>query len=407
MIASLRTRIARLFHDGTYHPLEGRIVRDYNKTRNRSVSTRVICHAPFKNMYCNITGNVGACWLRFAGPGCDPDSYPGASLRDIWFGERYERLREHLRHDDLEYKCTVCKDNLLHGNFVTVLARAYDNTYRCRRFPVMMELELDNICNLECVMCNGTLSSSIRKNREGKPKVPSAYGRGFVEEIEEFIPSLREVRFNGGEPFLAEINFEVWERMLAKNPRIRIVVATNGTVLNRRVRELLERGAFHINLSIDSIRRETYEAIRKNAVFDQTMEHVRYFDRYCRRKGTAFVLLLNPMRQNWHEIPEFVRFCNEMDVPVWFNTIYRPYEFALWNLERPQLREIYEELARHEAEFSMDQGKGRHSRHNRNIYKTLVEQVKAWCDEPLSERPDVREDILRYDERECRPQQLV
>ncbi len=400
MAVSLVGRIARLVRSHHYEPLDPEIIKAYNRTRNRSVSKRVICHAPFKNMYCNITGNVGACWLRFAGPECDPDRYPENSLEEIWRGQRYKRLREHLRHNDLNYKCNVCKDNLYHKHFVTVLARAYDNSYRSRKFPVMMELELDNICNLECVMCNGILSSAIRKNRERLPKVTSAYGKAFVEELDQFIPYLREARFNGGEPFLADINFEVWERMLRKNPRLRIVVATNGTVLTPRVKELLERGRFHINLSIDSIKKDTYEAIRKNAVLEQTMEHIKYFHRYCRQKGTSLVLLLNPMRQNWSEIPDFVRFCNTIDVPVWFNTIYRPYEYALWNLERPFLKEIYEELRRHD--FPVISGSGQHSQHNRTIYRTLVEQIETWYKEPLSERDAVKEDILHYDERRTR-----
>lgn len=383
--------------ESCYDSLDADLVREYNKTRNLSVKKRLICHAPFKNMYFNITGNVGACWLRFAGPGCDPDHYPEQTIRGIWFGERYNRLRECLRHRDFGYKCNVCRDNLCHRNFFSLLAKAYDNSYRVRKYPVMMELELDNTCNLECIMCNGVLSSSIRRNREKKPRVRSPYDEAFVSQLEEFIPHLREARFNGGEPFLSDINFQVWERMLRLNPRIRIVVATNGTVLNEKVKDLLGRGRFHINLSFDSLDRTTYETIRKNASFEETMDHIRYFDSYCREKGTAFVVLLNPMRLNWREIPDFVTFFNKMNVALWFNTIYRPYHLSLWNLPPEELREIYEELSRHD--FPVIPGKGNHSHHNRNVYRSLVEQIRTWCEEPLGERHEVKEEILHYDGR--------
>lgn len=374
-------------------------LRAYNRSRNLSVSRRPVCHAPFKNMYFNVTGCAGACWLRFAGPESDPDKYPDRSIRQIWFGDRYNRLREHIRRGDFGYKCNVCEDNLRHGNFVSVLARAYDNNYRTRKYPVMMELELDNTCNLECIMCNGVLSSSIRVHREKKPRIRSPYDEAFVSQLEEFIPHLREARFNGGEPFLSDINFQVWERMLRKNPGIRIVVATNGTVLNERVRRLLARGRFHINLSFDSLDKPTYEAIRKNASFEETLDHIRFFDRYCREKGTAFVVLLNPMRMNWREIPDFVRTFNRMNVALWFNTIFRPYHLALWNLPQEELRQIHEELSRHD--FPVTEGKGNHSHHNRNVYRSLVEQIRTWCEEPLGERRKVRDDILHYDGQGC------
>jgi MoaA/NifB/PqqE/SkfB family radical SAM enzyme len=375
--------------------LDPDVMRAYNRSRNLSVNKRLVCHAPFKNMYFNVTGNVGACWLRFAGPESDPDRYPDKTIREIWFGDRYDRLREHIRRRDLGYKCNVCKDNLQHGNFVSLLAKAYDNRYRIRKYPVMMELELDNTCNLECIMCNGVLSSSIRVHREKKPRVHSPYDEAFVTQLEEFIPHLREARFNGGEPFLSDINFRVWERMLRKNPRIRIVVATNGTVLNERVKNLLNRGRFHINLSFDSLDKATYEAIRKNASFEDTMEHIRYFDRYCREKGTAFVVLLNPMRPNWREIPDFVRTFNRMNVALWFNTIFRPYHLSLWNLPPEELKKIHEELSRHD--FPVTEGKGNHSHHNRSVYRSLVEQIRTWCEEPLETRHEVREEILHYD----------
>ncbi len=374
-------------------------LRAYNRSRNLSVNKRLVCHAPFKNMYFNVTGTVGACWLRFAGPEPDPDRYPDRTIHEIWFGDRYNRLREHLRRGDFGYKCNVCEDNLRHGNFVTVLARAYDNTYRAGRYPVMMELELDNTCNLECIMCNGVLSSSIRVNREKKPRIRSPYDQTFVTQLEEFIPHLHEARFNGGEPFLSNVNFQVWERMIEMNPRIRIVVATNGTVLNERVRNLLARGSFHINLSIDSIDRTTYEAIRRNASFEETMDHIRFFDRYCKERGTAFVVLLNPMRMNWQEIPDFVRFFNRMNVAIWFNTIYRPYHLSLWNLDPEELGKIHGELSRHD--FPVIEGKGNHSHHNRNVYRSLVEQIRTWCEEPLAERREVRHDILHYDGHNC------
>jgi MoaA/NifB/PqqE/SkfB family radical SAM enzyme len=76
----------------------------------------------------------------------------------------------------------------------------------------MMELEIENTCNLECVMCIGELSSAIRKNRDKLPPIKSPYNEAFVEQLEEFIPHLKELRFNGGEPFLINSVFRIFEK---------------------------------------------------------------------------------------------------------------------------------------------------------------------------------------------------
>jgi MoaA/NifB/PqqE/SkfB family radical SAM enzyme len=75
--------------------------------------------------------------------------------------------------------------------------------------PKVMEFELSNECNLECVMCNGSFSSSIRKNREKLPPIISPYNDDFVNELDAFIPHLTDAKFLGGEPFMIEIYLKI------------------------------------------------------------------------------------------------------------------------------------------------------------------------------------------------------
>jgi MoaA/NifB/PqqE/SkfB family radical SAM enzyme len=80
-------------------------------------------------------------------------------------------------------------------------------------YPRVMEFELSNECNLECVMCNGYFSSSIRKNREKLPASVSPYNDQFVDELDQFIPHLTDAKFLGGEPFMIDIYLKIWERI--------------------------------------------------------------------------------------------------------------------------------------------------------------------------------------------------
>lgn len=360
------------------------VIKDYNKNRSY-FSRKYICWAPFKNMYLNIHGMVMPCWLTYT----DPDYYPEKSLHDIWFGEKFNNIRNHIKNYDLSKKCRICDYNIKNKNFYSALSRAYDVNYSRKKYPVMMELELDNICNLECIMCNGELSSSIRKNREKREPRKSPYGEKFIEEIKEFIPHLKEIRFNGGEPFLHPLAYKLWELIIKNNPKTKIVIATNGTILNENVKKILKKGIFHINFSIDSLQKKVYEQIRINADFDEVIKNLNYFHNYCKEKKSSLSILVNPMRQNWSEMPDFINFCNERNIPVWFNTVQHPEQYALWSLKADELEKIYNQLST--CSFS---GKPiiKESYHNAKVYENFLQkQVKIWLSDAIDRNTAIKD----------------
>lgn len=360
--------------------ISSEIIHSYNQTRYIE-DKKYICCAPFNNLYLNSLGQPAACWQSFF---YEPEeTYPKRSLHDIWFGEKFTKLRESVKNLDLSFKCSACKKHLEENNFTNILAKAYDNNYPLSDYPTIMELELANTCNLECIMCFGDLSSSIRRNREKKEPLLSPYGEKFTQEMEEFIPCLEEIRFNGGEVFLIEQNYSLWEKIIAIKPSIKIVVATNGTILNERIKSLLKQGNFHINLSLDSLQKEKYEYIRKNAIFENTMENLMYYHSFCQENNRTLCIVTNPMNCNWQELPQFIEFVNKLHIPIWFNTIMRPKELSIWALSAQEIQKIYEELSQHvfkeigPAEYQ--------KQHNIKIYNSLVQvQIKNWLQEAIT-----------------------
>ncbi len=354
--------------------LDSEMIAGYNAARSKPGSKH-ICHAPFSNMYFNVHGDCAPCWLTFL----EPDSYPAKSVHDIWFGEKLQTLRTHLKKYDLTHKCNVCLKNLQTGNFTSVLARAYD-VNEIREYPTMLELEVSNTCNLECVMCIGELSSSIRKNREKLPPLKSPYDKKFAEQLEEFIPHLKELRFNGGEPFLIDLVFTLFEKVEKLNPKLKIVIATNGTTVNNKVKNWLSRLNIHINFSLDSLTPEIYETIRVNAKFNRVIEHFHFFKEYTKSNNRVMCVMVNPMRNNWHEMPEFIRFVNKHNVNIWFNTIHRPADWAIWSLPHSELKNVYNVL--HETRFSKVETANSLAAYNQGIYNNLVNvQIKNWLRE--------------------------
>ncbi len=377
--------------------LSADVLNAYNASRQK-LDTSYICHAPFSNMYFNVHGDCAPCWLTFI----DPDSYREKSIRDIWFGEKYQTLRTKLQNYDLTFRCSVCLKNLQGGNYTSVLARAYD-VNPVKEYPTMMELEIANTCNLECVMCIGELSSAIRKNRDKLPPMKSPYDDKFVEQLEEFIPHLKELRFNGGEPFLINSVFKIFEKVEKLNPTLKIVIATNGTVVNYKVKEWLNKLNIHINFSLDSLTPDIYEAIRVNAHFDRVMEHFEFFHQYTKANDRTMCLMVNPMRNNWHEMPEFIRFVNKYNINIWFNTIHRPIEWSIWALPSAKIAEAYEQLSA--VQFDRKDRGGALSAYNISIYNNLVNiQIKNWLKEAIER--EQRESIKTWVEIEGDNQQF-
>jgi MoaA/NifB/PqqE/SkfB family radical SAM enzyme len=289
-------------------------------------------------MYFTTEGRVAPCWLLVG----HLDTWgPDRSIKDIWTGEKFNEYRTNLKNGVFKSECRVCKQKIEADTWP--LALAYDG-FSVKEYPTMLELELSNQCNLECVMCEGRLSSGIRKNRDQLPPLPQVYDDSFVEQLKEFIPHLEELRFNGGEPFAQKIVYDICMLVAEINPGLRINIATNGTVYNKQVREILAKCNISLNISIDSLDKENYEAIRINGDFDTLMENFQTFNKYCKDNSRGLSIMVNPMNNNWWEMPEFVKFTTENEVNLWYNTIHHPEHLSIWKLPSSDLNVILQTL---------------------------------------------------------------
>lgn len=366
-------------------------VQGYNATREKH-NHDSFCYAPSVNMLFSTDGSVKACCHN---KDFSIGKYPEMSIADMWRGEKAGAFRERMRRFDLTEGCRVCEADLVSGNYLETSARHFDTMPRHEAYPTMMEFWLSNTCNLECVMCTGELSSSIRQHREKLPPLKSPYDSTFVKQLEEFIPHLKETRFSSsGEAFLIPLNFEIWERIIDLNPDCLIMVQTNGTVLNSHIKDLLARGNFKIGVSMDSLRKERYEAIRVNANYERVMDNIRFFNSYNTSKGHSFNISTCVMRSNWDELPDFVRFCNELNCEAIFHKVWFPEEHALYNLTKAELQQLHEQLAQAELPAT----NALQSR-NRRHYQYFVSVIKQWMEQAdvVKERAELPVDLPLHD----------
>lgn len=248
-------------------------IQEYNRTRT-APQLKYICHAPFTNLFFGYDGKIGVCCynrLNILG------TYPETGIIDAWNGDILKELRSKIKRYDFSGGCYCCQVQLVEKAYNTILARNYDYFVPDIRYPKSMEFELSNRCNLECIMCNEENSSAIAIKKTGQQPKLLPYDDNFIEQLRPFIPYLRSTKFMGGEPLLIPIYYKIWELIIEINPSCEIVIQTNGTVLNDKIKDLLEKGNFSISISIDSIVKETYESIRVNADYNKVMSNLEYF----------------------------------------------------------------------------------------------------------------------------------
>lgn len=357
--------------------LDKSIIKKYNLTRGLK-KTNSFCHAPSTNMLFNQDGQVYACCHNKK---ISLGQYPQQSIKEIWNSAAANKYRQQMKFYNIPSACQVCVSDFNTSDFTEMKSYHFDTLQSHAEYPVMMEFLLSNKCNLECVMCNGFSSSLIRKNREHLPPIPSAYDESFLEQLKEFIPYLKETRFSSsGEAFSIDIYLEIWNLIIELNPNCLIVIQTNGTILNDRIKQILHRGNFQIGISLDSLKKNVFESIRINANFDKVIKNIEYFRDYSISKKSKFDLSMCVMRNNWKGTADFVRYCNQNSAVANLHKVWYPIDLAIYNLPKKELKEIHIFLSQQDLPENNEL-----ERHNKKHYLYYVDIIKNWADVAFEE----------------------
>lgn len=304
----------------------------------------LLCKAPWAALYLDPRGEVKVCcqneWLRLG-------NVAERSLTEIWRGPELTRLRERVAEGDLSLGCEMCQAAVDRGAADT----AYFNSFAHlpledvdHGWPLQLDLALSNSCNLQCVMCNGELSSAIRVHREGRPALTSPYDDRFFEELDHFLPHLRAITFLGGEPFLARESTRVMSRLVELGLTPHCSVTTNGTQWNARIERFVERLPMHVAISVDAVTASTLERIRVGVDAAALFENIERFRAATSRSGGTLGFSTCLMVPNWHEFGELLEWADRLDVDVFVNTVHHPPHLSFAHCDFDQLGEVVEAM---------------------------------------------------------------
>lgn len=287
-------------------------------------------------------GSIHAC--------CVNDSYPLGRvdqdrLGDVWRGERMDALRRALELGDPSLGCMDCALDEAEGRRELSHAAHYDRwDGRAGAWPLRLEFAMSNNCNLMCVHCNGELSSAIRSRREGLPPVPDRYGEQFFTDVRDFLEHVEVTAFLGGEPFLGRHARRIWDDMIDIGRPVEVNVTTNGTIWNAQVERYLTELRMNVAISIDSVERGTFEAVRVGAAFDQVRATRDRMFEVVQGYGGAFAINHCLMRENAHQLYRMLADADENGMRVEVIPVSYPARHSVFRVPHPERVALVESL---------------------------------------------------------------
>jgi len=135
-------------------------------------------------------------------------------------------------------------------------------------FPLILDVEITNVCNLFCVMC----ARNVMKRNVGFMEL-----RLFKEILRQAAKSgvCSAIRFNGyGEQLLHKDFFEM--AALAKKEGFLVHVNSNGMCLNKRnIEKLLSSGVDSIKFSFQGTNKKEFERMRRGANYEKFRQGIK------------------------------------------------------------------------------------------------------------------------------------
>ena len=262
------------------------------------------CIFPFISMVTRNSGELGIC-CRSTAVGHITQN----TLTETWNNDTMKRVRLELldgkkpiecagcwRHEDIgiESKRTrnldLSKPESMYSKFNGVeKSMLSDGTMPT--YPQILEIRVNNLCNLKCRMCSPLDSSSwndwhivkdivnkttpktvqlIDKLKLEERPLLDRYGESFYIDLLKIIPNLKQVDFSGGEPLTNPAHYRIVDMLMPYAKNIILKYDTNLLNLTFKKVDLFKvwdnfKG-INLNVSVDGIDK-IYDHIRTNGNF--------------------------------------------------------------------------------------------------------------------------------------------
>jgi pyruvate-formate lyase-activating enzyme len=192
---------------------------------------------------------------------------------------------------------------------------------RTGRVPFMVNFELSNDCNANCLFCRSAQGEIFDQNPLG-PGRPIPKGRMPFEMFEELLRQVQDrllmaVLYMNGEPLLYKDLARAVR--LATDLRVATMISTNGQLLTEdRSRAILEAGIDFVKVAASGFTQEVFSRQVRRGDVEEIKANIRDFVRLNREGRHGAVLLVDFIgyAYNEHEREAMREFCDGLGVPM-------------------------------------------------------------------------------------------
>ena len=178
-----------------------------------------------------------------------------------------------------------------------------------RKFPYI-RLSITDVCNFKCGYC---LPNGYQKDKSDNRKFLS------VEEIEKLAKGLSElgvskIRLTGGEPTIRKDFFDIVKILKNKSGIKKTVVTTNGYRLDQIAEKLVDSGIDGINISIDSLNRDTFKTITGHDRLPEILKGIEKLQKLNFKNIKINAVLLNGVNSAQKDFNEWSNFIKSNEI---------------------------------------------------------------------------------------------
>lgn len=289
------------------------------------------CAIPFEKAYIYSKGDTYNC--------CPPlvNLYKIGNIfeqdfAEIWNGEKAQKFRQSILDGKFEF-CSMdnCVFNLEKDSKFVFDYSLYQNSVA--PLPKYFELNLDNTCNVQCVMC--------RDKKEYYPENIKKFENIIDSKIIPMLQNAETVYLNGcGEVFASSLYKKIIKKITQTYPKIRFDIITNGILATEEnINEFGLKGHLKsVEVSIHATTKETYDKIVRGGKFDEVMKNLKTFAKMKKEGEIEYVQATFVVSSfNYKEMIDFQKMANDLEISASFWE-YRKYGGA-------EMDKHYDEIA--------------------------------------------------------------
>jgi len=292
----------------------------------------------------------------------DPVNVSLNSLKENGISEMDNAYLSQLRQDMLDgvkrpecTKCFVQEENtgvltdrtslrlFLNKRFERFIKDEYTNKFDKIRY---IEMSVDNICNLQCKMCDSKFSSKLQlRDKFLGEEVHKKLEPNFSNFDTLDLSGLVYIKLLGGEPFISPnfIKFLEYIEERSDPSKIKLEIATNGTSIPSKkiIRKLNKYAMLFLNVSLDTYDKSN-DYQRFGSTYIETFNNAEEYKKLFKNVHVSFhstisLLTANTLadslnflikEKNYHVSVDFVRY------PRYLSLLYAPESYIEFVLDK-------------------------------------------------------------------------